>query len=72
MRCVAFKDTRVPMVINFFSYWMIGFPLAWVLGISLELGPQWVWVGLVAGLTVSAVLLNVRFALISKAAVRRQ
>lgn len=67
----GFKDTRVPMVINFFSYWMVGFPLAWVLGIRLGLGPQWVWAGLVAGLTVCAVLLNIRFALISKAALRR-
>lgn len=68
----GFKDTRVPMLINVFSYWMIGFPLAWVLGIKLQLGPQSVWTGLVAGLTVCAVLLNLRYALISKAAVRRQ
>lgn len=67
----GFKDTRVPMIINFVSYWMIGFPLAWVLGIRLAMGPQWVWAGLVAGLTVCAVLLNLRFAVISAAALGR-
>lgn len=66
----GFKDTRVPMLMNFFSYWMVGFPLAWLLGIHLEMGPQSVWVGLVVGLSVCAMLLNVRFAAISKAAVR--
>lgn len=67
----GFKDTRIPMVINFFSYWMVGFPLAYMLGIKLQMGPQAVWAGLVAGLSVSAVLLNVRYAAISKAAVNR-
>lgn len=67
----GFKDTRIPMVINVFSYWVVGFPLAWMLGIHMQLGPQSVWAGLVAGLTVSAILLNVRYAAISKAAVQR-
>jgi len=67
----GFKDTRVPMFINVFSYWVIGFPLAWVLGIHLRLGPQSVWAGLVAGLTVSAILLNIRYAAISKSALQR-
>ncbi len=67
----GFKDTRVPMVMNFFSYWIVGFPLAYVLGVRLQMGPQSVWAGLVVGLSVCAILLNVRFAAISKAAVRR-
>jgi MATE family multidrug resistance protein len=55
------KDTRVPMYFCIVAYWMIGLPLAWWLGIGLGLGPRWVWVGFVAGLTTAAVLLNARF-----------
>ena len=27
----GYKDTRVPMLLNFGSYWLVGFPLAWYL-----------------------------------------
>jgi MATE family multidrug resistance protein len=53
------------MLLNFTSYWLVGFPLAWYLGIGAGLGPQAVWIGLVAGLTVAAILLTWRFALVS-------
>ncbi|MBA3563332.1 MAG: MATE family efflux transporter [Gammaproteobacteria bacterium] len=66
----GFKDTRVPMLLNFFSYWLVGFPLAWYLGLVAGLGPQAVWIGLVAGLSVAAILLTWRFALISACAKR--
>ncbi|MGH8495537.1 MAG: MATE family efflux transporter [Gammaproteobacteria bacterium] len=63
----GYKDTRVPMVLNFFSYWLVGFPLAWYLGLTARLGPQAVWIGLVAGLSVAAVLLTWRYNRISAA-----
>ena len=62
----GFKDTRIPFLMNLFSYWVIGFPLAYLLGITLRLGPQSVWVGLVVGLSVCAVLLNYRFWQVSR------
>ena len=62
----GFRDTRVPMLLNFTAYWLVGFPLAWYLGLRLQLGPQYVWVGLIAGLTVAAGALNLRFARISR------
>lgn len=55
------KDTRVPMLIVVVAYWLIAFPLAWQLGIRQGLGPAGPWIGLIAGLTVAAVLLNTRF-----------
>lgn len=55
------KDTRVPMLIVLVAYWLVAFPLACLLGIVWELGPAGPWVGLIAGLTMAAVLLNVRF-----------
>jgi MATE family multidrug resistance protein len=62
----GYKDTRIPMLLNFGSYWLAAFPLAWYLGVELELGPQAVWIGLIAGLTLTALTLNARFALVSR------
>ncbi len=60
------KDTRLPVLITFLAYWLVGLPLAWSLGIGQALGPQGLWVGLVAGLTLAAVLLSLRFWRISR------
>lgn len=58
----GYKDTRIPMLLNFGSYWLAAFPLAWYLGIYADRGPVAVWVGLIAGLVLTAVTLNIRFA----------
>ena len=54
------KDTRVPMFIAMFAYWGVGMPLGAGLGLGLGWGPQGMWVGLIMGLTVAAVLLGWR------------
>ncbi|MBU3031800.1 MATE family efflux transporter [Paracoccus marinaquae] len=54
-------DTRVPMWIAGFSYWVVGMPIAWGLAFPLGFGPAGLWLGLCAGLTVAAVLLLSRF-----------
>lgn len=61
----GFKDTRVPMLMNVGSYWLIAFPMAWYAGVHARLGPVAIWIALIAGLTVTAVLLNIRFARLS-------
>jgi MATE family multidrug resistance protein len=55
------KDTSVPMLFTLTAYWGVGLPLALGLGFQAGLGPRGAWIGLIAGLTVAAVLLNVRF-----------
>ncbi|MFT4256271.1 MAG: MATE family efflux transporter [Pseudoxanthomonas sp.] len=60
------KDTRVPMFIAIFAYWGVGMPLGAGLGLGLGLGPQGMWVGLILGLAVAAVLLGWRFRLSSR------
>ncbi len=55
------KDTRIPMFVNLTAYWIIGIPLGYTLGITLDRGPQGLWIGLIAGLSVAAVLHNLRF-----------
>jgi MATE family multidrug resistance protein len=57
----GFKDTAVPMALAVFSYWVVGFTLAYHVGVQRGAGPVYVWVGLIVGLTVSAVLLVARF-----------
>jgi MATE family multidrug resistance protein len=61
----GFKDTAVPLAITLFAYWCVGFPIAYTLGVHQERGPVYVWVGLIAGLTVAALLLNLRYRAIS-------
>ena len=60
------KDTRYPVLVTFLAYWAVGLPLAWSLGIAGALGPRGLWVGLVAGLTLAAVMLSIRFWRISQ------
>jgi len=55
------KDTTVPMYVNLFAYWVVGLPLGYFLGITYNFGPQGLWMGLIAGLTVAAIFHNMRF-----------
>jgi MATE family multidrug resistance protein len=64
------KDTRAPMLIAALAYWGIGMPLGAVLGLGVgaltpALGPKGMWIGLIAGLTVAAILLSTRFVRLS-------
>ncbi len=65
------KDTRMPMLIAVVAYWGVGMPLGAVLGLGLvglvpAQGPVGMWIGLIAGLVVAAVLLGLRFLRISR------
>jgi MATE family multidrug resistance protein len=60
------KDTMVPMCITLVAYWGLGLPLGVTLGLVLDGGPQALWIGLIAGLIVAAVLLNARFLLLTR------
>ena len=55
------QDVKKPMYITFFAYWVIGFPTSYYLGLHTYLGAEGIWIGLLVGLTVSAVLLYIRF-----------
>lgn len=60
------RDTRVPMLITVLAYWVIGLPLGWTLGFGAGFGARGMWTGLIAGLTVAAVLLSRRFLRLSR------
>ena len=55
------KDTRAPMWIAVISYWVVGIPTSYLLAFKAEYGGVGLWLGLVVGLSVAAVLLMVRF-----------
>ncbi len=55
------QDTRVPMIYAGISYWMIGIPAGYVIGFIWDYGAVGIWMGLVFGLSVAAILLSVRF-----------
>jgi MATE family multidrug resistance protein len=64
----AYKDTTWAMIINTFSYWVLAFPLAYLAAVTFRLEPRYIWGGFVIGLSVAAVLLSIRFLIVSRRA----
>jgi len=62
------KDTFWPMLIGLFSYWAVGLTVGYSL--SLKQGAQGLWIGLVVGLAVAAILLVARWNRLSNRIVR--
>jgi MATE family multidrug resistance protein len=60
------QDVKIPTIITFISYWLIGFPISWFLGKEDAYGSFGIWLGLLAGLTTAAILLFIRFNYLSK------
>ncbi len=61
------KDTTGPMLVALSCYWLLGLPLAALLGLYFAMGGQGVWIGLALGLAADALLLAWRFHVKSKA-----
>ena len=60
------QDVKIPMYITFVAYWVIGFPISFYLGKYTELKAVGIWIGLLAGLTVAALFLYLRFEKLTK------
>ena len=60
------SDTRIPMLMSAFSYWLIGFASSCLLAFALGGGAVGVWIGLSLGTAVYAVLLIQRFEALSR------
>lgn len=67
IQCVALgllrglADVNIPTFVTLFAYWGVGIPVGYVLTFTYQWGAQGIWVGLLAGLSVSAILLTWRF-----------
>ena len=51
------KDVRWPMLFTGVSYWLVGFPVAAILGLQTSFGAAGIWYGLMAGLIAATVFL---------------
>jgi MATE family multidrug resistance protein len=60
------QDVKIPTIITFISYWVIGFPISYFLGKEDAYGSLGIWIGLLAGLSVAAILLYFRFNYLTK------
>jgi len=60
------QDVNFTAYITFIAYWLVGFPVCYYLGLHTALASQGIWIGLTLGLTVSALLLYLRFQYLSK------
>jgi MATE family multidrug resistance protein len=60
------QDVKVPCLICFVAYWLIGFPVSYFAGKAEVLGSMGIWLGLLTGLTASAIMLYMRFNMLSK------
>jgi multidrug resistance protein, MATE family len=66
------QDVKIPTLICFVAYWIIGFPVSIYFGQADQLGSMGIWLGLLAGLTASAVMLHFRFNYLSKELILKQ
>jgi MATE family multidrug resistance protein len=60
------QDVKIPMFITFIAYWIIGFPISYYLSMHCDYGSSGIWIGLLAGLTASAIMCFIRFNSLSK------
>ena len=60
------QDVKIPMILVFISYWIIGFPVSWYFGSEDAYGSFGIWLGLLAGLTSASILLYIRFNYLTK------
>ena len=66
------QDVKIPTLITFVAYWLIGFPISYFLGKEDAYGSLGIWIGLLAGLTSAAILLYIRFHYLTKRLILHQ
>lgn len=60
------QDVKIPSIITFIAYWLITLPLGYFLTVPMKMGAFGMWIALGLGLTISAVLLVIRFVKLSE------
>lgn len=60
------QDVKIPTFITFIAYWLIGFPVSYYFGLFTDFKSTGIWLGLLLGLTASAVMLYIRFNYLTK------
>ncbi|WP_026464737.1 MATE family efflux transporter [Adhaeribacter aquaticus] len=55
------EDVKVPSIISLLAYWVLGLPMGYILCFRLGFGVNGIWTGLLAGLSLAALLIFLRF-----------
>ena len=55
------QDVKIPTLLTFVAYWMIGFPTSYFLGKETAYGSPGIWIGLLVGLASASIFLYLRF-----------
>jgi len=66
----GYKDTRAIFYITFISYWLLGLPSGYILGLTdiivPRMGPAGFWCGFIIGLTAAAIMMVMRIIKLQK------
>ncbi|MAU64163.1 MAG: MATE family efflux transporter [Flavobacteriaceae bacterium] len=60
------QDVKIPTIITFIAYWLIGFPICYYLGLYTPLKSTGIWIGLLVGLAFASIMLYIRFNYLTK------
>ena len=60
------QDVKLPSLFIFIAYWIIGLPLGYWLGFKSGYGAIGIWIGLLIGLTLTAIAMFMRFRSLSR------
>jgi len=66
------QDVKIPTLITFVAYWLIGFPISYFLGKQEAYASFGIWVGLLVGLTAAAIMLYIRFNYLTKRLIKEK
>jgi len=55
------KQTKLTMYVSFITYWFVGFPAAYFLGIILPWGGMGIWWGITIGIVAATIILWLKF-----------
>ena len=70
----GFKDTFIPMILLFISYWVFAMPIGYYLtmtGFNIPLGAAGMWYGMIIGLSIFAIMAVLRLRWIIKKSMQR-
>ncbi|NOY46935.1 MAG: MATE family efflux transporter [Chlorobi bacterium] len=66
------QDVKIPTLITFIAYWVIGFPISYYLGKQEAYASFGIWLGLLVGLTSAAIMLYIRFNYLTKRLIKEK
>jgi MATE family, multidrug efflux pump len=66
------QDVKIPTLITFIAYWVIGFPISYYLGKQEAYASFGIWLGLLVGLTSAAIMLYIRFNYLTKRLIKNK